>query len=480
MLALILILVPILTSVLIFISNEKLTKALALAGSFIEFALVILALINLNQGNTAALTFNCSWISSLGINFNIAIDGISLFLVHLTALLTLLTVYASFNQTYHKYLYGLILLMEGAIVGVFVAMDGFLFYVFWEITLIPIYFICFLWGGQHRKEITFKFFVYTLFGSLFMLMALVYIYVYAPVQSFDIQNLYLSARAMSLEEQGLIMAGFLLAFAVKLPIVPFHSWQPMAYADAPIPGVMILGGVMSKMAAFGIIRWILPMVPQAVDSYGYIVIIITVFSIIYTSCIAVVQTDFKHLIAYSSIAHVGLITVGLFAMNIQGILGGFMEMLSHGINTVGLFFIADIVYKRTGTTEMHKLGGIRAADSKFALLSIVVVLSALALPFTMGFVGEFLLLLGLFERDPWAAAFAAISIVLGALYMLRAFQLMMLGKSNSTTENFAVLTNQELITLVLVAAVIIGVGVYPNPMINIPENSVNTLLEGIK
>lgn len=482
MLTLILILIPLFTAIFLFASGQKMAKTIALIGTLVELAVSVFVLINLKQGHIEALVFKANWIYSLGISFYIAIDGISMLLVLLTTLLTPLIVFSSFNQSY-KYtniFYGLILLMQSALIGVFTSMDGFLFYIFWELALIPIYFICLYWGGEGRQKITFKFFIYTLFGSLFMLLALIYVYLQSPIKSFDIQVLYQAANALSLEQQGFVFFAFILAFAVKMPIFPFHTWQPKTYANAPMPGVMMLGGIMSKMATFGIIRWVLPMVPLAVSNYGNIIIILAVFSIVYASCVAVVQKDFKFLIAYSSIAHVSLIAAGVLAMNLQGIQGGLIEMFSHGINTVGLFFIAEIIFKRTQTTEIEKLGGIRSVNSQFAFLFLVVVLSAVALPFTTGFVGEFLLILGVFQYNAVVASFAGLSIILGAIYMLRSFQAIMLGETNSLTNNFTQLTFQEKVTLFIIVALIIAIGVYPKILLDITENSVKTLLEGIK
>ena len=482
MLTLILILIPLVASLLLMLGGAKLAKPIALGSSLAVLILSVYALISLQNGNTSALTFKCNWIQSIGISFYLTLDGISMLMVLLTAVLTPLIIYASFNKHYGNahILYALMLIMQSALIGVFTSMDGFLFYIFWELALIPIYLICLVWGGEGRQKITFKFFIYTLFGSLFMLLALIYVYLQSPIKSFDIAVLYQSARSLPLTSQGFVFAGFVLAFAVKMPIFPFHTWQPKTYANAPMPGVMMLGGIMSKMATYGIIRWVLPMVPLAVENYGHIVIVLAVVSIIYASCIAVVQKDFKFLIAYSSIAHVSLIAAGLFAMNIQGIQGGLIEMFSHGINTVGLFFIADIIFNRTHTTEMDKLGGIRGVNSQFAFLFLIVLLSAVALPFTTGFVGEFLLILGVFEYNGIIASFAGLSIILGAIYMLRSFQIMMLGQTNALTVNFTKLTTQEKVTLTIIVVMIIAIGVYPKPMLDITEQSVKTLLEGIK
>ncbi len=482
MLTLILILIPLITAILTFASGQKMAKTIALVSTLATLVLAIFICVNLQHNNTSGLIYKANWISSLGISFYVAIDGISMLMVLLTTLLTPIIIYSSFISTYKNssIFYGLILLMQSALIGVFTSMDGFLFYIFWELALIPIYFICLGWGAEGKEKITFKFFLYTLFGSLFMLLAIIYVYLQSPVKSFDITVLYQAANALSLQEQGFVFAAFVLAFGVKMPIFPLHTWQPKTYANAPMPGVMLLGGIMSKMATFGIIRWVLPMVPLAVANYGNIVIALAVFSIIYASCVAVVQKDFKFLIAYSSIAHVSLIAAGLFAMNLQGIQGGLIEMFSHGINTVGLFFIAEIIFKRTNTTVIEKLGGIRGVNSQFAFLFLVVVLSAVALPFTTGFVGEFLLILGVFQYNAVIASFAGLSIILGAIYMLRSFQAIMLGETNSLTQNFAPLTGQEKITLAIIVILIIAIGVYPKILLDITENSVKTLLESIK
>jgi NADH-quinone oxidoreductase subunit M len=276
------------------------------------------------------------------------------------------------------------------------------------------------------------------------------------------------------------MAAFFLAFAIKMPIFPFHTWQPSTYVAAPTPGVMVLGGIMSKMATYGLIRWVLPMVPDGVHEYGYLIISLSVLSIIYASCISIIQKDFKYLIAYASIAHIGLISAGIFSVNSQSLQGSLMEMLSHGINTVGLFFVFDVIYSRTKTSEMNKLGGIRGLDSRFAFMFFIIVLSNVALPFTNGFVGEFLLILGIFQTNMVAASVAGLSIILGVVYMFRAFQNMMLGETNSLTVHFPQLEKQEIITLTIIVVLIVSMGVYPKPILEITESSIQTLLQGIQ
>lgn len=482
MLTLLLILIPFFGAILLFLFGNRQTRAMAIAISLIEFFLSLYVL-NLQQnGHTGLLNINVPWINSLGISFHIAMDGISMLMVLLCNALVPLIVYASFNKIYNNYhtLYAMMLLMQSAIVGSFVAMDGFLFYLFWEISLLPIFFIILMWGGENRQKITFKFFIYTLLGSLFMLLALIYVYLHTPERSFDIQALYKAGRSLPAETQGLVMAAFFLAFAIKMPIFPFHTWQPDTYYTSPTPGVMMLSGIMSKMATYGMIRWVLPLVPLGIQTYGHIPMILAVLSIIYASLISIVQKDYKYLIAYASIAHVGLIAAGIVAANSQSLQGAMMEMISHGINTVGLFFVYDIIVLRTGTSEMKKLGGIRGIDARFAFMFFIIILSVVALPFTNGFVGEFLLILGIFEYNQIAASVAGLSIILGVIYMFRSFQTMMLGETNALTLNLPKMEKQETITLFIIIILIIGLGVYPKPVLEITETSIQQLLQSIK
>jgi len=377
--------------------------------------------------------------------------------------------------------YSLMLIMQMALVGVFVALDGFLFYVFWELALLPIYFICLLWGGEDRARITFKFFVYTLAGSLIMLAGLIYLYLHtAGPHTFNIVALYEAGRHLDALHQGYVFWALFIAFAVKMPVFPFHTWQPDTYTTAPTQGTMLLSGIMLKMGTFGVIRWILPVVPLGVESWANTAIILSVIGIIYASCIAIVQRDFKRLIAYSSIAHVGLIAAGILAGNIQGVQGAMIQMLSHGVNVVGLFFIVDLIEKRTSTRDIKELGGIRNIDPKFAVLFLIVLLGSVALPLTNGFIGEFLLLNGVYQYNAWIAAFAGLSVILGAVYMLRSYQAIMLGNPVLQTESFAPLESSEKATLYIICAAILVFGVYPKPLLDIVEPSVVQMVDSVR
>lgn len=456
-------------------------KKIAFTAAVVELAIAVFAYTQFRH-NPAAELFSMYqyWVMSLGISFSISMDGISLLLVLLTALLVPFIILSSFKTNYKNphVFYSLILFMQMALVGVFVAMDGFLFYVFWELALIPIYFICLLWGGENRGKITFKFFVYTLLGSLFMLVALIYLYQHTGGKhTFAIAALYEAGRSLSAPEQGFVFWAMFLAFAIKMPVFPFHTWQPDTYTVAPTPGTMLLSGIMLKMGTYGLIRWLLPLAPVGVQEWGSVAITLSVIGIIYASCMAIAQKDFKRLVAYSSIAHVGLISAGIFSYNIQGLQGGLIQMFSHGVNVVGLFFIAEIISSRTQTREINKMGGIRNVAPGFAAMFLIVLLGSVALPLTNGFVGEFLLINGLYQYGPWMAAFAGLTIILGAVYMLRSYQAVMLGETNGITSGFAALTTEEKAVLIPIVILIIAFGVYPQPLLEMTEPAVKTLLQ---
>ncbi len=482
MITLLLIFFPLVAGLLLLFVKGPKVKTLALGAAILEFAIAVFALTQFHQDATTQFEWNYAWVQSLGITFHVGIDGISMLLVLLTTFLVPVIILTSFN-TEHKNpsaFYSLILIMQMALVGVFVSLDGFLFYVFWELALIPIYFICLLWGGEDRARITFKFFVYTLAGSLFMLGGLIYLYLHTPGEhSFDITALYTAGQSLDVVHQGYVFWAMFIAFAVKMPVFPFHTWQPDTYTTAPTQGTMMLSGIMLKMGTFGVIRWLLPLAPLGVEKYANIAIGLAVFGVVYASCIAIAQKDFKRLIAYSSIAHVGLIAAGILSMNTQGVQGAMIQMLSHGVNVVGLFFIVDLIQKRTNTREIAALGGIRNVNPQFAVLFLIVLLGSVALPLTNGFVGEFLLLNGVYQFNPWMAGFAGLSVILGAVYMLRSYQSIMLGETNTITSSFAPLETSEKAVLIIICAAIIVFGVFPKPLTDIVSPSVDQLITGL-
>lgn len=487
MLTVFLILFPLLASLILFFVKGEGAKKVALTFSVLEFGFALMCYANfLSNPNADMLNFNGNWIPSLGIRFAVGIDGMSLLLVLLTTFLVPLIVLSSFKNTYEKpnNFYALMLLMQSALVGVFAANDGFLFYVFWELALIPIYFICLLWGGENRARITFKFFLYTLFGSLFMLIGFIYLYNHTGmdtgIKSWAINDLYVAGKNLSASQQSFVFWMIFLAFAVKMPVFPLHTWQPDTYVTAPTQGTMLLSGIMLKMGTFGLIKWLLPVTPLALERWGHVCIGFAVFGILYASCIAIVQKDYKRLIAYSSIAHVGLIAAGILSANQQGVQGALIQMFAHGVNVVGLFLIADILWRHTGTRDIQSLGGIRNINPGFAVLFLIVLLGTVALPLTNGFVGEFLLLNGVFQYSHLMALFAGFTVVLGAVYMLRSYQGIMLGESNSTTASFGELAGTDKAVLIVICVIIIGLGVYPKPLNDLAEPAVKALLMNLK
>lgn len=482
-----LILFPLLAAFLVFMAKGKGARNLALGLSVIQFALSLVALFQFKHNpNSHQLVLNCTWVKALGIHFAVGIDGISLLLILLTTFLVPLIILSSFKNEYQRenIFYGLILLMQMALVGVFMANDGFLFYIFWELALIPIYFICLMWGGEHRAKITFKFFVYTLFGSLFMLVGLVYLYNNSisidGTKSWAIQDLINSGRSLGADQQSAVFWLIFIAFAIKMPVFPFHTWQPDTYVTAPTEGTMLLSGIMAKMGTFGLLKWLLPVVPLGIERWGGVAIGLSVAGVIYGSCIAIVQKDYKRLIAYSSFAHVGLISAGILSATAQGIQGAVLQMVAHGVNAVGLFLIADILLRHTGTREIDKLGGIRSMNGNFAVLFLIVMLGAVALPLTNGFPGEFLLINGVYQFSPIVAALAGLSVILGAVYMLRSYQGIMLGERKDSHIAFGSLDGTDKAVLVIICIAIVAFGVYPKALTDIAEPAVKALIENIK
>jgi len=454
-------------------------KFLAFATSFLLLVISVVAAFHFDK-NMAASQFdvNWPWIKSLGINFSVGMDGISMLLVLLTTVLTPGIILSALNdEAKPTSFYSLILLMQSALIGVFTARDGFLFYLFWEIALIPVYFICLVWGGQHRGRITLKFFIYTLTGSLFMLVALIYLYYQTPgAHTFAIQSLYEAGRGLGESQQVFVFVALFLAFAIKMPVFPFHTWQPDTYTVAPVQGTMLLSAIMLKMGIYGVIRWLIPVVPLAVKHWGPAALILSVIGIVYASCIAIVQKDFKRLIAYSSIAHVGLISAGLLTLSVVGMQGAMIQMLSHGIVVFALFYIVEIIFERTKTFDLSLLGGIRNVAPKLASVFIVVMLGSVALPLTSGFIGEFLLINSLVQYQLWIGVIAGLTIILGAVYMLRTFQKSMSGETNGVTALLTDLNYHERLVLYPVVILIIIIGVYPGPLLGISEVAVTNLL----
>ena len=468
---------PILGALITLLFKGSSAKTAALFFAVAELAVAGILLSRFVPNADIQFSVDCSWIEKYGIHFKAGIDGISMVLVLLTTLLIPIIILSTFKHQYSNpsVFYALILFMQAGLLTVFTAFDGFLFYVGWEIALIPIYFICALWGGADRVRITLKFFIYTFAGSLFMLLGLIYLYLQTPDRTFDLQSFY--HLQLSSGQQNLIFWAFFLAFAIKMPIFPFHTWQPDTYTESPTAGTMLLSGIMLKMGIYGAIRWMIPIAPVGFANSGPYVIVLAVIGIVYAAVIAFNQTDGKRLIAYSSISHVGLIAAGIFAFNIQGVQGAMIQMLNHGINVVGLFFVMDIISRRLNTRDITQLGGIAKVAPDLAVKFLIILLGTVALPLTNGFIGEFLLLNGVYQYNIWLSAVAGLTIIFGAVYMLRMYKKVMQGETNNRTALFTDIDGSEKVVLLIICALIIFLGVYPQSVMHLSEASVKNLID---
>lgn len=475
MIAVLLIIVPLIAGLLaMFFKNEKSAKALALVSS-----LVVLGLALAGVYSAVKISYDAEWLPQLGSRFSIGLDGMGKMLTLLTAISLPLVIVATYKNEYSKAnnFYGLLLLMQAGLMGVFLAMDCLLFYFFWELALIPAYFLCSIWGGDKRIRVTFKFFIYTFVGSLLMLVGILFVYFKTADHSFALQSFY--NVKLSSADQFFAFWLFFIAFAIKMPIFPFHTWQPDTYEQAPTAVTMILSGVMVKMGLFGIIRWLLPVFPDAVLKYNHLVILLSVIGILYASIIALKQDNIKRLVAYSSIAHIGLMSAAIFANQQIGMEGVMVQMFNHGINVIGLWIVADAIEKQFGTTRFSELGGLAQKTPGLAILFVVMALANIALPLTNAFVGEFLMFNGLFRYNIWITAIAGISIILAAVYTLNMIQKVFYGNTNSYTQNAADSSvNIKLMLSVLVVLVIV-MGVYPQPMLQLTGDSVHAVFSKI-
>jgi NADH-quinone oxidoreductase subunit M len=475
MLAVLLIAFPLLVSLFLFLYKNVISKTTVLTASLIELTIAIIAYYHFTTGDMAHLNFDVAWIPNLGIDFNVGIDGISMILVLLTTITFPLIILSASKHNYNNSFYALATLMQCGLIGVFTAKDAFLFYVFYELALIPIYFICGIWGGTHRVKVTLKFFIYTMAGSLFMLIAIIYLYLKIPLpHNFNIQNLY--HLTLSATEQSWLFWAFFVAFAIKMPIFPFHTWQPDTYTEAPAAGTMLLAGIMLKMGIYGLIRLVLPVVPQGVLHWQWLAITLCIIGIIYASIIAFRQNDLKTLIAYSSIAHVGLMGAGIFSLTLSGLQGAMIQLFNHGISVVAIFAAIDYIEWQTKTRSIDQLGGIANVAKKFSVYFIIVLLGAVGLPLTNGFVGEFMILFGVYHYGAVAAAIAGLTIILGAVYMLNLYRHVFLGEPNELTVKFAEPNARETAIYYVSILFIVVIGVYPNLLLNISEPAVQNIL----
>ncbi|MFV8379950.1 complex I subunit 4 family protein [Flavobacterium sp. LB3R33] len=459
-----------------FLAGDKLASKVALFFGLAAAGASIVLLNHYNLGEN--ISFINQWITQPNISFALKADGLSMAMLLLTTVLTPIIIFSSFGNDYKnsKSFYALILFMSFAMAGTFLASDGLLYYIFWELSLIPIYFIALIWGNgdaEERKKAVVKFFIYTLAGSLFMLVA--FVYMYQKAGSLLLEDLY--KLNLTATEQLWIFLAFFLAYAIKIPLIPFHTWQANVYQKAPTVGTMLLSGIMLKMGLYSVIRWQLPLAPLAAKEYMYIFIGLGIAGVIYGSIVALKQKDLKKLLAYSSLAHVGLIAAGTYTLTLDGLRGAVLQMIAHGFVVVGLFYAAEIIFRRYETRAITEMGGIRTQSPKFTSMFLILVLASVALPTTFNFIGEFTVLYSLSQINIWFAILGGTTIILGAYYMLKMFQHAMLGETN--TKSFADVTVNEGITLVLIIGVLFFFGMYPKPITDLITPSLEEILTQI-
>jgi NADH-quinone oxidoreductase subunit M len=427
------------------------------------------------------------WIPSLGVQYHVGIDGISLFLVLLTTVLTPIAILSSWNsieKRVREYFF-FMLLLETGMIGVFVALDFFLFYVFWEVMLVPMYFLIGVWGGQHRIYAAVKFFLYTMVGSVLMLVAIIALYFLNGATTFDfpaiLASLHRGDLVLSSTQQYWLFLAFFFAFAIKVPLFPLHTWLPDAHVEAPTAGSVILAGVLLKMGTYGIVRFCLPLFPEATRELTPLISLLAVVGIVYGALVAMVQTDIKKLVAYSSVSHLGFVVLGIFALNEQGLQGAMYQMLNHGISTGALFLLVGMIYDRRHTRLIDEFGGLADPLPVFSTIFMIVTFSSIGLPMLNGFVGEFLILLGAFDANVTFTVIATSGVILSAVYMLWMVQRVIFGEvTNPKNKKLADLDFREKLVLLPLVALIFWMGIYSEPFLRKMDGSINQVLQQFK
>ena len=467
--------------VVLLLSDDRHARAarwLSLLISLAAFAVTV-PLFTAFDRDTAAMQYveKMAWIPAFNISYHLGLDGISLLFVLLTSFTTILVVIAGWEviQKRVAQYFGAFLIMEGLMIGVFSALDAMLFYVFWEAMLIPMFLIIGIWGGPNRVYATIKFFLYTFLGSVLMLVALVYLYFKAG-HSFDIQSLY--NLQLSLEEQIWLFFAFFMAFAVKVPMWPVHTWLPDAHVEAPTGGSVVLAAIMLKMGAYGFLRFSLPILPEASHELAWFMILLSLIAVVYIGLVALVQEDMKKLIAYSSIAHMGFVTLGFFIFNAQGIEGALIQMISHGFVSGALFLCVGVLYDRVHSRQINDYGGVVNRMPVFAAFTMLFAMANAGLPGTSGFVGEFLVILGSFQVNGWYAVVAGTTLIFGAAYTLWMYKRVIFGKVRSDkVEALTDINAREAVFLTLLAVAVLGMGLWPDPFLDVMHASVDNLVQ---
>lgn len=493
MLLSLLIFLPVVYALIVWsLPNEKLVRPVSLVLSLAHF-LASLVLLSKFDSTTASLQLaeQHSWVTQFGISYFVALDGISLWLVLLSTFLVPVIVLGSWkaidnrSRAFHANMF----LLETTMIGTFLAMDAVLFYMFFEASLVPMYFIVGIWGGARRIYASVKFFIYTMIGSVLMLVSIITLMLMTELQLGQMSASLLEFYKLEipfiggsfLNPQTLMFFAFSLAFAIKVPMFPVHTWLPDAHVEAPTPGSVVLAGVMLKMGTYGFLRFVLPLFPSASEYWAWVFLFLGVIGIIYGALVAMVQPDIKKLVAYSSVSHMGYVMIGIFALNNYGISGGLYQMLNHGISTGALFLLVGMIYERTHSREISKYGGLALVMPIYTIAFVIVTMSSIAVPGTNGFIGEFLILMGTFMANKWYGALAATGVILGAVYMLWMVKRVFFGQKGELVKDeqhpLHDLSLRELAVLAPMIVMIFWMGVFPNYFLDKTKASVEHLVK---
>jgi NADH-quinone oxidoreductase subunit M len=487
---------PLIGAIVLLFVPRRLDNAQRVIGNLFGFLGLIVSLPLLWRFHIGAPGYqfreNYDWIPSIGAHYSLGIDGISFLLIMLTTILGAISILSSWSaiQTRKKEYYILFLLLQTGMLGVFMALDFFLFYLFWEVMLVPMYFLIGVWGSDRRLYAAIKFFLYTLAGSVLMLLAILALYYRAhevaganTPYTFDIPALLGAVPQFSTNFQRILFWGFFFAFAIKVPMFPFHTWLPDAHTEAPTAGSVILAGVLLKMGTYGFIRFSLPLLPTDAIARQHIIdilMILSIVGIIYGALVCMMQKDMKKLIAYSSVSHLGFCTLGIFALNPHGLSGSVIQQINHGISTGALFLIIGVLYERRHTRLISEFGGLSTPMPNFAAIYLIATLSSLGLPLLNGFIGEFTILSGVFQVSTRWTAWAVVGIVLGAAYLLWLYQRVMFGPvTNPVNEHLPDLNAREFATLVPLVLLAFWIGIYPKPLFQVLDMPVRQIVQQV-
>ncbi|HEY0141423.1 MAG TPA: NADH-quinone oxidoreductase subunit M [Thermoanaerobaculia bacterium] len=479
--------------------NPRLIRIVATATAVIDFVVSLYLWPNFDRAATGTGIFQFretyEWIPSLGVKYDFGIDGIALLLILMTTFFGIIAIVSSYSAIKYreKEYYTLLLLLQTGMIGTFCALDFFLFYVFWEIMLVPMYFIIGIWGGARKLYAAIKFFLYTLAGSVLMLLSILALYFFndggipflniaglGNEATFSVLQFHEVGRLMSPTLQFWVFLGFFFGFAIKVPMFPFHTWLPDAHVEAPTAGSIILAAVLLKMGTYGFVRFALPILPDATQQLIVPIVVLSIIGIIYGALVSLVQKDMKKLVAYSSVSHLGFVMLGMFALNPMGIKGSVLQMINHGISTGALFLLVGIIYERRHTRLIADYGGLAKVMPIFATLFLIAALSSMGLPALNGFIGEFTILLGVANRNIVWAVFAAVGIVLGAAYLLWLYQRVFWGPlDNPANANVPDVNRRELGLMLALVVLMIWIGIYPKPLFDVLEQPVNYIVQKV-